>query len=255
MDHPKTGSEVKLRGHESAYGHVAISRSKKPSSRSLRWSQSKIEKSSKKIKNTQKGAEYHVKKIANAQKLLRDMGQVTSAQGRHCVKKLPKLTNILKQAAMSHGAEYKDNHDSRIDLIVSRFGGNYKGGQVDHFHSLAKLYADQMETYVSRSTTYKAIKDADIVCAKVKPNLMKPSIAQHYAARDTKTCRQVYTVFSKWVRMVSSDAKQNFKCNSDDNSKSQRIFQVREEKLETRSWSRTKSLWKTFLVFDFYIGK
>ena len=28
MDHPKTGSEVKLRGHESAYGHVAISRSK-----------------------------------------------------------------------------------------------------------------------------------------------------------------------------------------------------------------------------------
>jgi hypothetical protein len=128
--------------------------------------------------------------------------------------------------AANLGGQYKNEHDAPIDHIMLRetFGG--EGSSLDILHRAATELCAQYKTTISRRTVQNLLPAAGVKLKKFTNDGTQLNIAQHHAASHVKTVKQIYSIFSGNSIMLSVDALQNTRVNSDKNNKGRGELQV-----------------------------
>jgi hypothetical protein len=168
---------------------------------------------------------HHMRVIADRSGILRNRALAQSQKRRSLLVRYPELLDLIRSCTISMGGSGKLRGDTPVDQILMEGRGNGSvslvdvydegGGITDRVADAVSQFMDRKhDITVSRSVVYGLFGEAGVAFMKPRMSGTEPKIAQHYAATDVKTLKQLSTLFANDFVLVAMDQCKLFKVNT-----------------------------------------
>lgn len=181
-----------------------------------------------------------MKKLSDAYGLFLNESQAQIAKAQASVREDPEVLRALQAIVRNMGASFKSEDGMTpadkavLPQNVDALWGTV-GSQCERIHTVLQGFLEATGRTCSLAETKRLLHKANISCSKYVPKHDPVSIAQHFAARQKKTVRQIEVLFSAHAFSEGLDYKSLFSVNSDKNNRGRGEMMIKSEKRQTFS--------------------